>query len=275
MAGIKKKKSGGGGANWMDTYGDMVTLLLCFFVLLYSMSTIDQSKWKAVVQSFNGSTNSAEGTPPAGLPGLDGRGGGEGKPLTEEEVEQALTKLYENLEKFVETQQSGAPVTVSKGDGYVFISFNDAIFFDGDSYVLRKDGQTALDTIVPALAEAGPYIDELRVLGHTAQASPDRANDPTADRFLASNRSTVVLLYLQEHIGVEKLDPARIVGMQYGQWRPIASNDSQESRMQNRRVELVIAGRDVESQLSDSVRRYYSMNDQAPPENDDEREETP
>ena len=44
MASIKKKSSGGGGANWMDTYGDMVTLLLCFFVLLYSISTIDQDK---------------------------------------------------------------------------------------------------------------------------------------------------------------------------------------------------------------------------------------
>ena len=45
MASLKKKKSGGGGANWMDTYGDMVTLLLCFFVLLYSISSIDEQKW--------------------------------------------------------------------------------------------------------------------------------------------------------------------------------------------------------------------------------------
>ena len=44
MASIKKKSGGGGGANWMDTYGDMVTLLLCFFVLLYSISSIDQTK---------------------------------------------------------------------------------------------------------------------------------------------------------------------------------------------------------------------------------------
>ena len=50
---MKKKKSGGGGANWMDTYGDMVTLLLCFFVLLYSMSTISEEKWRAIVTSFN------------------------------------------------------------------------------------------------------------------------------------------------------------------------------------------------------------------------------
>ena len=45
---MAKKRSGGGGANWMDTYGDMVTLLLCFFVLLYSMSTIDQEKWMMI-----------------------------------------------------------------------------------------------------------------------------------------------------------------------------------------------------------------------------------
>ena len=52
MASIKKKSGGGGGANWMDTYGDMVTLLLCFFVLLYSMSTIDQELWQMIVISF-------------------------------------------------------------------------------------------------------------------------------------------------------------------------------------------------------------------------------
>ena len=52
MAGKKKKRSEGG-ANWMDTYGDMVTLLLCFFVLLYSMSSIDSDKWELLVKSFN------------------------------------------------------------------------------------------------------------------------------------------------------------------------------------------------------------------------------
>ena len=47
------RKGSEGGANWMDTYGDMVTLLLCFFVLLYSISSVDQSKWIKLVESFN------------------------------------------------------------------------------------------------------------------------------------------------------------------------------------------------------------------------------
>ena len=62
---MKKKKSGGGGANWMDTYGDMVTLLLCFFVMLYSMSTLDKEKWIALVQSFNPTEEVTETQPPS------------------------------------------------------------------------------------------------------------------------------------------------------------------------------------------------------------------
>ena len=51
----RRKKGGGGGedcGSWMDTYGDMVTLLLCFFVMLYSMSDINQQKWEIFVKSI-------------------------------------------------------------------------------------------------------------------------------------------------------------------------------------------------------------------------------
>ena len=49
----KREKKKGETGNWMDTYGDMVTLLLCFFVLLYSMSTLDSVKWRNFVKSMN------------------------------------------------------------------------------------------------------------------------------------------------------------------------------------------------------------------------------
>ena len=70
------------------------------------------------------------------------------------------------------------PGGAEKGDGYVFISFNDSVFFDGNSSVLRPDGKAVLDTIIPALVEASPYIDELKVLGHTAQMYADRRAVP-------------------------------------------------------------------------------------------------
>lgn len=260
---MKKKKSSGGGANWMDTYGDMVTLLLCFFVLLYSMSSIDQEKWIMIVQSFNKDAIVSTDDTPRGPEGDDGPEGGNDMPMTQDEVETALDELFQFLAEYAQTEQDDTSMMVTQGDGYVFISFNDAIFFDGDSYVLRADGKEALDGIIPALSAAGPYVDEMCVLGHTAQGSANEENNPNTDRFLASNRATVVLLYLQERIDRAQLNPARLVVKSYGQWRPIAPNDTRESRSKNRRVELIITGKDLENTLSDSITQYYSMS-QAP-----------
>ena len=82
---LKKKKGGGeGGANWMDTYGDMVTLLLCFFVLLYSMSTIDQEKWMLIVQSFNKTALVSTDDTPRGPEGDGEQEDGGGMPATTE-----------------------------------------------------------------------------------------------------------------------------------------------------------------------------------------------
>ena len=266
MASIKKKSSGGGGgANWMDTYGDMVTLLLCFFVLLYSISTIDQEKWLLVVQSFNRDAIISEPDQPTGPMGDDAQGGGDGLPLTADDVQQAMDELSEFLQAFAAAQNAMSAsdsVSVSEGDGYIFISFDDAVFFDGDSAYLRKDGQEVLDGLIPALAEAGPYIDELRVLGHTAQAYADRPNKTPGDRYLASNRATAVTIYLQDHISYDRLHPGRLVSMGMGQWRPVAPNDNSANRAKNRRVELIISSRDVENELNDSYRNYYTMSDQ-------------
>lgn len=254
-----KKRNKGGGANWMDTYGDMVTLLLCFFVLLYSMSTIDQQKWVQLVQSFNPDAvheqtemkgNDGQLADPAG-----GTSDSSSKDLSQEQVDTTMEQLYLDMKKFVSQQGSGENISVTKGDGYVFISFNDAVFFDGDSYVLRKDGKDVLNDVGEIIGKASDAIDELRVLGHTAQAYTDRANNVTVDRFLASNRATVVLVYLQE---MNILDPARMVSMGYGQWRPVASNDSAANRAKNRRVELIVTGKDVTSSLGDNIEQYYT-----------------
>ncbi len=253
----RNKKSGGGGANWMDTYGDMVTLLLCFFVMLYSMSRMDESKWIALVQSFNPDYAVDEPSqivvpgeianePVTDLPSA----------LTQDQVEAALEGLYVSMSEYVASAGLQDMVSLSKGSGYVFISFDDTIFFDGDSSVLKDGGKAILDQIAVPLAEASESINEIRVLGHTAQASPDRPNYVDVDRFLSSDRATVVTIYLQEK---NIIDPARLVSVGYGQWRPIASNDTAETRAQNRRVELIISGIQPDSTEGDSLEQYYTI----------------
>lgn len=262
---MKKKKSGGGGANWMDTYGDMVTLLLCFFVLLYSMSTLDTQKWLLLVQSFNpdailDQTEVLKGNegPSADPPANEAVEG----VLTQQDVTEALNELTEALQSYAEQNQTTESMSVTQGDGYVFIAFNDAVFFNGDSYVLREEGQVVLDEVCAMLAQASPAIDELRILGHTAQARENQVNEAPGDRFLASNRATNVTLYIQEK---NILDPARLVSIGYGQWRPIADNTAEE-RYKNRRVEMIITGLDLESKMGDSIAQYYTERGTPPPE---------
>ncbi|MCI8342642.1 MAG: flagellar motor protein MotB [Firmicutes bacterium] len=245
----KRKKAGGGGANWMDTYGDMVTLLLCFFVLLYSMSTLSVEKWEILVKSFNPDAmevsqivvgeeqnnmeDPVDGTvdPPEALDDFD--------------------QLYYQLSEYIKQNSLEDQVEISKGDGFTFITFRDHVFFDGDSYILKDEGKAILDVFSNALSVAEGSIEEIQVLGHTSQASPTEANEPISDRFLASNRATTVLLYIQEK---NIVDPAKLVSSGFGQFRPISSFETRESRARNRRVEILITKTDS---VVKSLQEYY------------------
>ena len=258
MASIKKKSSGGGGGgNWMDTYGDMVTLLLCFFVLLYSISTIDASKWMIVVQSFNKDAlvNEQE-DPPGPTDNPDNKTGGEDMPATTD-VEEALDELYE----FLKTSVASDDVSVSNGDGYVFISFAESVFFNPNSSVLQAKGKEVLDKMMPALTRCAPAIDELEVIGHTARVreAADQHNDTITDRQLASLRATEVVIYLQKNIPYDRLNPGRLVPKGLGEWRPVADNSTAEGKARNRRVEMVITGKDLDSELSGNYEYYETM----------------
>lgn len=243
---MRKKRSGGGGANWMDTYGDMVTLLLCFFVMLYSMSTMDQEKWIALVESFN----------PEAVTEQNPGGHEISNVVTQTQVDADIEALYQAMKDYVTGANLSTQVSISKGSGYVFVSFDNTVFFDGDSFELRDEGKVILDQVANSIAEVSESIDEIRVLGHTAQEVPDSPNDPSTDRFLATNRAAMVTVYLQEK---NIVDPSRLVSVGYGQWRPVSDNDDAEGRAKNRRVELLVTGLDVESGAGDDIAQYYSM----------------
>lgn len=252
-----RKKSSGGGANWMDTYGDMVTLLLCFFVLLYSMSTISEEKWKMLVVSFNPDAaqtmteNSGNDGPNADPNELDGSGMG----LSQVDIDEDMAQLYELLVTYVAQQNAQDSISVSKGDGKVFVTFSQAVFFEGDSWALKEDSKPLLEMVAAMLSEVAESIDEVRIMGHTAQGDPNKPNNIIVDRQLSAMRAATTLAYIQQFCTV---DPARLISEGYGQWRPVAPNDSAEGRAQNRRVELIISGRNLEQELANGIQNYYT-----------------
>ncbi len=249
-----KKKSGGGGASWMDTYGDMVTLLLCFFVLLYSMSTISEENWKALIMSFNPNAATAI-TVSSGSEGPIAEDGEGGINMAQAQVDEQMEELYEELMEYVEESHAQNDISVTTGDGKIFISFNQVVFFDGNSAVLKPEATPVLNMVSEMLSKASGAIDEVRVLGHTAQEDPDRPNNITVDRTLASQRATNVVIFVQQH---SSLDPARLISEGLGQWRPIGDNATSEGRRQNRRVEMIISGRDLEQELEDGILQYQT-----------------
>ncbi len=252
---MKKKRDsgGGGGANWMDTYGDMVTLLMCFFILMYSMSSVDQEKYAALAESFNpDAKESYFGTDPEEP---DDTVEPEEAP-TVEEAAQDMEQMYEDLVDFFIDEEMGSNVSISKGSGYVFISFHDALFFAGNSYTISENGMLILERVGETIGEVSNSVNIIEVLGHTARADSDEANIISTDRFLASNRATAVTVFLQQQ---GFIDPSRLVSLGYGEWRPMGDNSIAEEQATNRRVELVVSGFTEDSINNDDIDDYYNM----------------
>lgn len=250
---IKKDKNPEELGSWMDTYGDMVTLLLCFFVLLYSMSSVDQSKWKLLVQSFNPSALEESDQVVLDAKVTEGEGDLTGGIPDESGGATDFDELYLVLKQIVEERNMQDSVEISRGDGFTFISFRDKVFFDGDSSVLRQEGKDVLDQFAAAMLQANNSIKEVQVLGHTSQGNPARPNNIRNDRMLSAQRSAEVIIYLQSKNAVS---PEKLVGLSFGQFRPIAQFDTEDGRAKNRRVEILITKNDT---VEKSLEEYYNQ----------------
>lgn len=261
---MKKKRGGGISNEWLNTYSDMVTLLLCFFVLLYSISSVDSAKWEMIVKSFNPTDAEVsqivqDATETDGNYDVEGNilGNGEDYQFADD-----FDEMYYKLSKYVEMQGLGADVEVTKGDGYTFITFRNNIFFDGDSYVLKQEGKTVLDQLCSVIENVDDSIGEIQILGHTSQASPTEKNEVVSDRFLSSNRASEVLVYMQKK---NIIDPVKLVSIGFGQFRPISSFETRESRAKNRRVEIIISKNDnVVKSLDNYYNEVYGTDSGAP-----------
>lgn len=230
-------------AEWMNTYADMVTLLLTFFILLYSMSAVDQGKWQKLVKAFARTGDEVDQVVLVPEGNGDGMGTNQGEgymgEATNVDIDTTLPddfdQLYYYLKQYIEENAMEGNVDLVRNDNSVFIRFNDNIFFNPDNYVLKSDS-------IPLLAFMGDCFksieDEILVIminGHTAEVKIE--NYPVSDRRLSSQRADSVAIYFEDD---KEIPGTKIVSRGYGKNFPIASNDTREGQSKNRRVDITI-----------------------------------
>ena len=252
MAKKKVKVIHTGVDEWMSTYSDMVTLLMCFFVLLYAASTPDETKFQYIFQSFNSmgkyinpfvmedindGTSKSDGDGNTDVPPESGSG-------TKENTVDAIglphnfDDLFAWLSSAAASSEFSDSIQVSQSSSSrINIRFNNSIMFDGDSAVLKDSGKKALRAIMPGIKAIGDYIKSIKVQGHTAQGF-----SAVNDWDLSAARACSVLKYMDYQVIV---DSEKYIAEGRAQYDPIQPNDTEEHKQENRRVELVITRNEI------------------------------
>ncbi|MFQ5515188.1 MAG: flagellar motor protein MotB [Myxococcota bacterium] len=230
-----------GAPAWMATFGDMMSLLLCFFVLLLSFANMDIIKFREMkgsledafgVTKVNPGSYEVRSTSPIELSDSDA------KPQVDLELppvppaEQRDEELLKAVQKFIENRALEGIVEAVPGDRGVTIRIKGTLMFESASDELRAEGQPVFDEIVD-LAARFPY--KIAVEGHT----DDRPiNTPRfkSNWELSAARAVAGVHYLIRRGGI---DPERISATGYAHTRPIALGDTEEARAANRRLEFV------------------------------------
>jgi chemotaxis protein MotB len=225
---------------WLLTYADLITLLMVFFVVLYSMSSADSSKWKqisaALEQAFNvdvlrGSAATAVGdaAPSPPIAPIDNL-------ISNNDVPQ-VSRLQSAIQSVLDkAQQNGSTqtpqVTVGTDKEGVVIRLSGSYLFDSGRAELKPNSFDLLDAIAQQLKLAP---NDIRVDGHT-DSTPlvGSALYPT-NWELSTARALAVTRYF---VDTDSIQADRLEAAGFGEFRPLVPNDTREHRALNRRVEI-------------------------------------
>ena len=258
-----------GSPAWMATFSDLMNLLLCFFVLLFAMSSVDQDKFEELVVSLSasfgimegGSSSVIEGTKiSTGVSelneldnyyeslGLNSEGDAEeindkdadfdGETVLEQ-VQKEGTEQSEQMAEEIkgQSEQSGIneQIQIDFTSQYVQLTLNGALLFDPAEASIRSDAVPLVDKVGDILRNYGGNMIEITGYTDSVPLLDDPKYDDNWD--LSSGRAKSVLMYLVQNKG---MDISKMKSSGRGENDPIASNDTAEGRAQNRRVEIKI-----------------------------------
>ncbi|MEG6521240.1 flagellar motor protein MotB [Desulfotomaculum sp. 1211_IL3151] len=220
---------------WLITYADLITLLLIFFVVMYTLSKIDANKYHAIASSLaktmGGSSSIMESAGPSMVPGVS-----ENKELStaiEEIEQQQLEKIRQQIDQYVKENGLAGKVSVDIEERGVVISFQDVVLFPLGSAEITNNSREIVDKVGGILNQTTNYI---RVEGHTDNL-PIRTSKFPSNWELSLARSASVVHRL---INDSKIPPGRLSASGYGEYRPRKPNDSDVHRQENRRVDIIV-----------------------------------
>ena len=220
---------------WLATFGDLMSLLLCFFVLLLSMSTMDAKKVKEAIGSLAGALSVLEGGTQTEVSRERIQ---KATPIQKsEETAQTVNKLSSAITEFKQFTAGGKgpAITLSEAEEGFFIRLPaDITFAPGSAKITNMDTLLFLKRIALIIKEYLPKNIEIQIRGYTDNTPPPPTS-PYADNWeLSSARALSVLKILIKN-GV---NPKQLSAAAYAQYHPIASNATPEGRAKNRRVEI-------------------------------------
>lgn len=222
---------------WMDTYGDMITLMLCFFVMLYNPSEVDVTQLATITQSLQ--MTETENTS-GGLSLSAGRLSDLGNninslPSLEKGKSLGLAKK-KAVSLFAPDVKSNRITVTSDERGLIITLLSDNFFEPGSAELNINETRETLLKLADFFKSPEMKNRRFRIEGHTDNAPVAENSKYLSNWELSSERAINVLHYLADY-GVDE-DQFSVAG--YADTRPKFSNDTPESRAYNRRVDIII-----------------------------------
>ena len=232
---------------WLVSYADFITLLFAFFVVMYSVSRVDNKRLSQVVHSikfalhFKGSGGLEqmpmfEGPPSEGgcVTNTGSSARAPNVPEVKKEAEKMRRKLQKRLDAFLLNRPEMSRSVVVQVEGKrLVVRLSAARFFDPNHAAVRPEMIPVLDVIATELATLNRPV---RVEGHTDDA-PTGTKRFRDNWELSSSRASAVVAYVQR---AHRIDGQLLTAAGHGSTRPMASNDTPAGREANRRIEMVV-----------------------------------
>jgi len=222
---------------WLVSYADFITLLFAFFVVMYSISSVNEGKFRTVSESIKAALNPIVSTPSAPTPF---QVGANKQSTIVPNVIPSRDMAVRRLRLALKALQSSAriePIQVTEpGESTIVLSLPELVLFESGAAVLRPEALPFLQTLAEVLVELDRQV---KVQGHTDNV-PIRSAQFPSNWELSAMRAVMVVRALGELYGVP-MQNLSAVG--YADSRPVVANTTPENRAKNRRVEIVVLER--------------------------------